>query len=79
MLLAEYNRKVVQGRMRGPEFAGEGVFLGRDREQKQMIDRNHGPDQHGHADQQQPRLDADLAQGWKLHRANLFIARAVSS
>ena len=75
MLLVKHDMEIVQRRMGGPEFAGERVFLRRDREQEHVIDRQHGPDEHGNADQQQPRLGADFAQGGELHRDNRFIMK----
>ena len=51
VLLIKHDLEIVQGRVRRPQLAREGVFLGRDREQEHVIDRQHGPDEHGNADQ----------------------------
>jgi hypothetical protein len=75
VLLAEHDAEVVQGRMVGPELAGECGFLGRNREQEQVIDRQQGPDQHRNADQQEPRLGADLACRREPHRDSRFIMK----
>jgi hypothetical protein len=61
--------------MRRPELSGERIFLRRDREQEHVIDRQHGPDEHRNADQQQACLGRDIAQGGKLHRDNRFIMK----
>ena len=79
MLLVKHDVEIMQRRMIGPEFAGESVFLRRDREQEHVIDRQHGPDEHGNADQQQPRFGADVAPGMnvsgQLHRDSRFIMK----
>src|ERR1700731_2928529 len=83
MLLIKYNLEIVQRRMRGPQFSGKRILLRRDREQEHVIDRQHGPDEDGNADQQQARLGTDIAQGGqrqgrKLHRDSLFIMKYIS-
>src|ERR1700731_1167840 len=78
MLLIKYNLEIVQRRMRGPQFSGKRIFLRRDREQEHVIDRQHGPDEHGNADQQKPCLGTDIAQGRELHRDSRFIMKKTS-
>jgi hypothetical protein len=79
MLLVEHDPKIIQRRMIRPQLAGKRILLRRDREQEHVIDRDQRPDQHGNADQQQPRFGADFTEGWYSHRTGLFISRAVSS
>jgi hypothetical protein len=75
MLLVEYDAEIIQCRMRGPEFSCERVLLRRDREQEHVVDRHHGPDEHGDADQEQLCFGADFAECWQLHRDNRFIMK----
>ena len=75
MLLVEHDVEIMQRRMIRPELAGERILLRRDREQEHVVDRHHGPDQHGNADQQQARFNADFAECWQLHRDNRFIMK----
>src|SRR5216684_495621 len=77
MLLAENHREIVQGGMVGPQIAGEGGILGRDREQGQMIDRQHGPQQQRNADQQQLGLGCDAAER-EFHFDSRFIMKNTS-
>src|SRR5215831_6820736 len=78
VLLAEHDLEVVQRGMVGPELARERRFLGRNREQEQMVDRQHRPDEHGDADQQQLRFGRDRAPGRGLHRDSRFIMKYTS-
>ena len=78
MLLVEHDVEIVQRRMIGPQLARERVFLRRDREQEHVVDRHHGPDEHGNADQQQARLGADFLERGQLHRDNRFIMKYIS-
>jgi hypothetical protein len=75
MLLVEHDLEIVQRRMRGPELSGERVLLRRDREQEHVVDRHHGPDEDGDADQQQLRFRSDFSEGRQLHRDNRFIMK----
>ena len=59
MLLAEHDLEVVQRRMVRPQLPAHRLILRRDREQDQVVDRQHRPDQQGDADQQQLRLGGD--------------------
>ncbi len=78
MLLFEHDLEIVQGRMIRPQLAGERVLLRRDREQEHVVDRHHGPDEHGNADQEQPRLGAGFAERGQPHRDNRFIMKYTS-
>ncbi len=78
MLLVKDDREIMQRRMIRPELARERVLLRRDREQEHVIDRQHGPDEDGDADQQQARLGADVAKGRELHRDSRFIMKYIS-
>jgi hypothetical protein len=75
VFLVEHDVEIVQRRMRGPQFAGECILLRRDREQEHVVDRHHGPDEHGDADQQQLRFGADFSEGGQFHRESRFIMK----
>src|SRR4029450_13235614 len=78
MVLVEQYAEIVQRRMCRPQLARERVLLRRDREQEHVVDRHHGPDEHGNADQEQFCFGADFAECWQLHRDNRFIMKYTS-
>src|SRR5207253_7257075 len=78
VLLPKHDFEVMQGRMIGPELARERRLLGRDRKQKQMVDRYQRPEEHRNADQQQLRLRRDALEGRHLHFESRFIMKYTS-
>ena len=68
MLLAEHALEIRERRVVGPELAAERGLLRRDREQEQVVDRQHRPQQHRDADEQQLGFVGDLA-ACQLHLA----------
>src|SRR5207248_9171723 len=75
VLLAEHHAEVVQRRMVRPDPAGRHGLARRDRQHEQVIHRDHRPQEHRDADQDQSRLVEDFVQ---LHLESLFIMKYTS-
>ena len=75
MLLSKDELEVAQGGIFRPQPAGCRLVSCRDRKQKHVVDRNHGPQKNRDADQQQLRLGCNGLQHGTAHLDNLFIMK----